>query len=222
MTELVTPAGRRPSLDLRLYLVTDTAMCGEFGVPATVTAAVRAGVTTVQLRDPDAGDEEFVELGRAVAAVLRGSGVPLIVNDRVHLVRTIGADGAHIGQGDLDPIAARAIIGPDAVLGLSVQTRSHLAAADRLPPRVIDYLGVGPVWVQSTKPDAAEPGGPALLADLVTLSRWPCVAIGGIDAERAPLVKSVGVAGIAVVSAICGQPDVSAATRLLRQAWDRD
>lgn len=222
MTELVTPAGRRPSLDLRLYLVTDTAMCGEFGVPATVTAAVRAGVTTVQLRDPDAGDEEFVELGRAVAAVLRGSGVPLIVNDRVHLVRTIGADGAHIGQGDLDPIAARAIIGPDAVLGLSVQTRSHLAAADRLPPRVIDYLGVGPVWAQSTKPDAAEPGGLTVLAQIVLNSRWPCVAIGGIDAERAPLVKSVGVAGIAVVSAICSQPDVSAATRLLRQAWDRD
>lgn len=220
MAELVTPAGRRRSLDLRLYLVTDTVMCGEFGVPATVTAAVRAGVTTVQLRDPDADDEEFVELGRAVAAVLRGSGVPLIVNDRVHLVRTVGADGAHIGQGDLDPIAARAIIGPDAVLGLSVQTRSHLAAADRLPPRVIDYLGVGPVWAQNTKSDAAEPGGPALLADLVARSRWPCVAIGGIDAARARLVRDTGAAGVAVVSAICGQPDVGAATGRLRRAWD--
>ena len=89
----------------------------------------------VQLRDPDAGDDEFVELGRAVAAVLRGTGVPLIVNDRVHLVRSIGADGAHIGQGDLDPIAARAIIGPDALLGLSVQTPAHVGAADALPPR---------------------------------------------------------------------------------------
>ncbi len=220
MAEVVTPAGRRPGLDLRVYLVTDTAMCGEFGVPATVAAAVQAGVTIVQLRDPDADDEEFVELGRAVEAVLRGSGVPLIVNDRVHLVRSIGADGAHIGQDDLDPIAARAIIGPDAVLGLSVHAPSHLAAAERLPPRVIDYLGVGPVWAQSTKPDAAEPGGPALLADIVAHSRWPSVAIGGIDAQRVRLVRDTGAAGVAVVSAVCGQPDVGAATARLRQAWD--
>ncbi len=220
MAELVTPVARRPRLDLTLYLVTDTVLCGEFGVAATVAAAVRAGVSTVQLRDPAAGDKEFVELGLAVAAVLRGSGVPLIVNDRVHLVRSIGADGAHIGQGDLDPIAARAIIGPDALLGLSVQSLNHLGAAERLPPRVIDYLGVGPVWAQTTKPDAAEPGGLAVLADVVAHSRWPCVAIGGIDSGRAPLVKGQGAAGVAVVSAICGQPDVAVAAQRLRLAWD--
>jgi thiamine-phosphate pyrophosphorylase len=207
------------TLDLSLYLVTDTHICGEFGVAATVAAAVRAGVTIVQLRDADAGDGEFVELGRAVAAVLCGSGVPLIVNDRVHLVRSIGADGAHIGQGDLDPIAARAIIGPGALLGLSVQSLGHLEAAERLPPRVIDYLGVGPVWAQTTKLDATEPGGLAALADIVARSSRPCVAIGGIDAERTPLVRTQGAAGIAVVSAICGQPDVAAATRRLRLAW---
>jgi len=220
VAELVPHAHRRPSLDLSLYLVTDTRLCGEFGVTATVAAAVRMGVTVVQLRDPDAGDAEFVELGRALAAVLHGSGVPLIVNDRVHLLRTIGADGAHIGQGDLDPIAARAIIGPDAVLGLSVQARSHLEAAARLPPGIIDYLGVGPVWAQTTKPDAAEPGGLAVLADIVARSRWPCVAIGGMDAQRVPPVRDTGAAGIAVVSAICGQPDVAVAVHRLRLAWD--
>ena len=208
------------SLDLRLYLVTDTDLCGEFGVAATVAAAVAAGVTTVQLRDPAAGDEEFVELGRAVAAVLRDSGVPLIVNDRVHLVRAIGADGAHVGQRDLDPIAARAIVGPDARLGLSVQSLDQLRAVERLPPRVIDYLGVGPVWAQTTKPDAAEPGGLAVLAEIVERSPLPCVAIGGIDVERTPSVRRTGAAGIAVVSAICGQPDVEAASRRLRRAWD--
>ena len=220
MVELVTPAGRRPGLDLSLYLVTDTGLCGEFGVSATVAAAAPAGVRVVQLRDPDAADAEFVDLGRAVAAVLRGTGVPLIVNDRVHLVRSIGADGAHIGQGDLDPITARAIIGPDALLGLSVQSPAHVADAGALPPGIIDYLGVGPVWAQSTKPDAAEPGGLAALADIVAGSRWPCVAIGGIDAARTPLVRDTGAAGVAVVSAICGQPDVGAATRRLRRAWD--
>lgn len=82
---------RRPPLDLSLYLVTDTRMCGEYGVGATVAAAVRGGVSVVQLRDPGATDEEFVVLGRSVAKVLEGTGVPLLVNDRVHLVKDIGA-----------------------------------------------------------------------------------------------------------------------------------
>jgi thiamine monophosphate synthase len=77
--------------DLSLYLVTDTALCGALGVTATVAAAVAAGVTMVQLRDPLVGDDEFVTLGRSVAAALIGTGVPLIVNDRVHLVAAIGA-----------------------------------------------------------------------------------------------------------------------------------
>ena len=102
-------------------------------------------------------DHEFVRLGRAVASVLAGTGVPLIVNDRVHLVQAIGAAGAHVGQGDLDPRAARTMLGPDALLGLSVQTVQHVTAARDLGPGIIDYLGVGPVWPQATKPDAAEP-----------------------------------------------------------------
>ena len=212
----------RRVLDLSLYLVTDTELCGEFGVAATVSAAIGAGVSMVQLRDPAATDDEFVALGREIAAVLRGSGVPLIVNDRVHLSRAIDADGVHIGQGDLDPVSARGIIGPDALLGLSVQTRSHVGVAVTLPARVIDYLGVGPVWAQTTKADAAEPAGLPGLRDVVVASPWPCVAIGGIDAARAPLIRRQGAAGVAVVSAICGRSDVAAATRLLRSAWDSE
>ena len=206
--------------DLSLYLVTDTVFCGDFGVAATVAAAVSAGVSVVQLRDPDASDEDFVTLGRAVAAVLAGTGVPLIVNDRVHLVAAIGAAGAHVGQGDLDPRFARELLGPEALLGLSVQTLEHVAAARDLGNGVIDYLGVGPVWPQATKLDAAEPAGLRRLREIVDASRWPCVAIGGVNAERAPSVRAAGAAGIAVVSAICGQPDVAVATRRLRQAWD--
>jgi thiamine-phosphate pyrophosphorylase len=145
----------------------------------------------------------------------------LIVNDRVHLVAAIGADGAHVGQGDLDPRSAREILGTDALLGLSVQTLDHVAAARQLGPGVIDYLGVGPVWPQATKPDAAEPAGPLRLREIVDASPWPCVAIGGVTADRAASVRAAGAAGIAVVSAICGQPDVALATRRLRQAWER-
>jgi len=206
--------------DLSLYLVTDTALCGEFGVRATVVAAVAAGVTVVQLRDPHCADDEFVALGRAVAGALRGTGVPLIVNDRVRLVESIGADGAHIGQGDLDPVTARTMLGPDALLGLSVQTLAHVRAAQQIGQDLVDYLGVGPVWPQLTKPDAAAAAGLGRLREITTASPWPCVAIGGLDADRVPLARAHGAAGVAVVSAICGRPDVTAATRRIRLAWD--
>jgi thiamine-phosphate pyrophosphorylase len=209
----------RRRMDLSFYLVTDTALCGEAGVAATVRAAVDAGVTTVQLRDPAATDDEFVRLGQDVAGVLRGSGVPLIVNDRVHLAAVIGAGGAHIGQGDLDPVLARKLLGPAALLGLSVQTGQHVSQAQQLGPDVIDYLGVGPVWQQATKTDAAPPVGLHALREITRASRWPCVAIGGITAARARALRGSGIAGIAVVSAICGQPDVAGAVQELRQAW---
>jgi thiamine-phosphate pyrophosphorylase len=209
-------------LDLSLYLVTDTALCGRLGVPDTVSAAVASGVTVVQLRDPQSDDAEFVRLGRELAGRLRGTGVPLVVNDRVHLVRPIGADGAHVGQGDLDVVRARRLLRPDDLLGLSVQTPAQVEVARALPPGTVDYLGVGPVWPQSTKPDAAAPGGIDVLRQIAALSPWPCVAIGGVSAERAAACRRAGAAGLAVVSAICGQPDVPAATRTLRQAWDGD
>jgi thiamine-phosphate pyrophosphorylase len=210
----------RPGLDLSLYLVTDTTLCGEFGVPATVRAAVQAGVTVVQLRDPHASDDDIVSLGRAVVAALEGTGVPLLVNDRVHLVEAIGAQGAHIGQGDLSVGKARALLGPDLFLGLSVQTLEHLAALTGDHSSRVDYLGVGPVWPQQTKPDAAQASGLAVFGQIARASAWPSVAIGGLDASRAASVRAAGGAGVAIVSAICGQADVGEATRLIRAAWD--
>jgi thiamine-phosphate pyrophosphorylase len=212
--------GRRPPLDLSLYLVTDSAMCRELGLAATVSAAVGAGVSVVQLRDAEASDDELVSLGRDVMAVLRGTGVPLIINDRVHLVGAIGAAGAHVGQSDLGVGRARALLGPEAVVGLSVQTLEHVVAARRHDDGAVDYLGVGPVWGTATKLDAAPPGGVETLRQITSASPWPCVAIGGISLERLARVRGAGAAGAAVVSAICGQPDVAAATRELRAAWD--
>lgn len=208
------------ALDLSLYLVTDTRLCGVIGVAATVAAATSAGVSAVQVRDPDASDEEFVLLGRSVADALRGLNIPLIVNDRVHLVAAIGADGAHIGQHDLDPRSARELLGPDAVLGLSVQTVDQVTVARREALDLVDYLGVGPIWPQVTKLDAAAPSGLDRLREIADASPWPCVAIGGVDAERAALARQHGAAGVAVVSAICGQPDVAAAARRIRTSWD--
>jgi len=211
----------RRAVDLSLYLVTDTRLCGAVGVPATVAAAVRSGASAVQVRDPNADDAEFVLLGRSVAEALRGLAIPLIVNDRVHLVAATGADGAHIGQQDLDPRSARDLLGPDAVLGLSVQTVDQVTAVRRESLALVDYLGVGPVWPQVTKPDATAPSGLDRLREITASSPWPCVAIGGIDADRAAQARRCGAAGVAVVSAICGQPDVAEATHRIRIAWDR-
>ena len=211
---------RRPPLDLSIYLVTDTVMCGQFGVVATVSAAAGAGVTVVQLRDEDATDNELVSLGRQVMAVLKGTDVALIVNDRVHLVDAMGAHGGHVGQSDLGIGEARALLGPAAYLGLSAQTVEHVAAAREHADGTVDYLGVGPVWGTATKLDAAAPGGLERLQQVISASPWPCVAIGGINRQRLPRVRRAGAAGAAVVSAICGQPDVAAATRALRAAWD--
>ena len=210
----------RPAPDLSLYLVTDTVMCGRLGVAATVSAAVGAGVTVVQLRDEDATDDELVRLGRQVMKALEGTDVALIINDRVHLVEAIGAHGGHVGQSDLGIGEARALLGPAAYLGLSVQTVEHVATARQHADGRVDYLGVGPVWGTATKLDAAAPGGLETLRQVTSASPWPCVAIGGITVERVPQVRRAGAAGAAVVSAICGQPDVAAATRALRAAWD--
>jgi len=211
----------RPPLDVSLYLVTDTRMCGALGVVATVAAAVGAGVTVVQLRDPACPDDELVALGRTVARELAGSGVPLLVNDRVELVEAIGADGAHVGQGDLDVVSVRRRLGPDAYLGLSVQTLHHVGLARETGTGLVDYLGVGPVWPQSTKPDAATPAGLDRLATIVANSPWPCVAIGGVGPGRVRLARRTGAAGVAVVSAVCGQSDPAAATRRLRAEWEQ-
>ncbi|OZB88887.1 MAG: thiamine-phosphate diphosphorylase [Microbacterium sp. 14-71-5] len=215
-----TTGGGRAPLDLSVYLITDTGQCGALGVPATVAAAVAAGVSVVQLRDPDADDADLVVLGRALVAELAGTGVPLLVNDRVHLVEAIGAHGAHVGQGDTDVLEARALLGPHAYLGLSVQTASHVRTATALPTDALDYLGVGPVWPTGSKPDAAPASGLERLRELSAASPWPCVAIGGITVDRVPAVAATGAAGVAVISAICGQPDVGAAARALREAWD--
>ena len=211
----------RPPLDLSLYLVTDTTMCSQFGVVATVLAAVGAGATAVQLRDTNATDDELVSLGRQVMTALQGTGVAMVINDRVHLVEAAGANGAHVGQTDLGITQARALLGPSAYLGLSVQTVEQVAAAGESADEwTLDYLGVGPVWGTTTKLDAAAPGGMEKLRQITAASPWPCVAIGGVTVERMQKVREAGAVGAAVVSAICGQPDVAAATRALRVAWD--
>ncbi|PID63262.1 MAG: thiamine phosphate synthase [Gammaproteobacteria bacterium] len=203
---------------LRLYLVTDPHLCAGPGVEETVRQAVSAGVTMVQLRDKDSTTELRVAKAQALKEVLRGTDVPLVINDDVEAARIAGVDGVHIGQGDVSPAEARALLGPDRILGLSCGSLDEVNAAD---PALVDYLGLGPVFGTTTKPDHGLPFGLDGLARLVTQSVLPTVAIGGLKAEHHQAVLQCGADGSAIVSAICGQPDILAATRAFAESEKR-
>jgi thiamine-phosphate pyrophosphorylase len=211
---------RRTPMSLALYLVADVGVCGERGPVETAVAAVEGGATVVQLRDTVCADRDFVAVGRRLVEALAGTGVPVIVNDRVHLVAAIGAAGAHVGQDDMDLVEARRMLGDDLYLGLSVHNMQQVWAARPLGRTVLDYLGVGPLWKQTTKPNAADPCGIDGFGDIVLASPVPCVAIGGIGPGRVAPVRVAGGAGVAVVSAVCGRPDPAADARALRVEWD--
>lgn len=209
----------RPDVDLSVYLVTDTAQCGGVdGVVETVAAAARGGVTLVQLRDHHLSDDDFVSLGRRCVEVLAPFGVPLLVDDRVHLVTAIGAHGAHVGQSDMPPAQARALLGEDAILGLTTDVPDEIRRALRLPITMLDYVGTGALHMTTTK-DCIEAIGFSGVADVIALSPWPVCAIGGVTAADAQDLIRIGCDGMSVVSAICGTPDPEKATRSLADAW---
>jgi thiamine-phosphate pyrophosphorylase len=207
----------RRSVDWGLCLVTDRRLAGQRPIEDLVRAAVRGGVTAVQLREKECGTREFVELARRLKAILAPAGIPLIINDRVDVALAAGADGVHVGQSDMDYRDARRLLGPDAIVGLSVTNRRQ---ADEAASLDADYLGVGPIFPTATKTDTAAVCGIEGLASLRAASRHVLVAIGGISPANAAEVLDAGADGIAVVSAICAAADPEATARELRRVVD--
>jgi thiamine-phosphate pyrophosphorylase len=206
-----------PGLDLSLYLIAGPEAVGGRDLMAVVAAAVRGGVSLVQLRDKTAPDAALIERARALKALLSPLGVPLIVNDRLEVALAAEADGLHLGQEDLAPARARAALGPGRILGVSAGDAGEAEIAD---PTLVDYVGVGPVYPTGSKADAGDAIGLDGLAALRALLALPMVAIGGIDEANAAEVMARGVQGVAVVSAICGAEDPEAAARTLRRRID--
>jgi thiamine-phosphate pyrophosphorylase len=206
-----------PTLDLGLMLVTDRRLAGGRPIEEIVAAAVRGGVTGVQLRDKEASTRELLETALLLRPMLDAAGVPLIVNDRADVALAAGAAGAHLGQDDLPPAAARRLLGPEAVVGLSVETPEQAAAADS---GLVTYLGVSPVFATPTKTDTKAPWGLDGLRRLRARTALPLLAIGGIHVGNAAEVLAAGADGLAVVSAICAAPDPEAAARSLRGIVD--
>ncbi len=186
---------------LYLYLVTDEATRCRHGLLHTVQEAVAGGVTMVQYRSAQTDRAAVLAELLPLRDFLRSAGVPLIINNDVELAIEIGADGIHIGQHDMPAAEARALIGPDMILGFSVSNQEEM---DAVPLDLVDYVGCGPVYPTATKLDAAADMGLQSWAAAAASSPLPVVAIGGINAARARDIRATGAAaGVAVVSAIC-------------------
>lgn len=184
---------------LKLYLVTDRALSLGRSLEEVVSEAVAGGVTIVQLREKDAPTGEFVQLGKRLKEILKPYGVPLIINDRVDVALAVDAEGVHIGQSDMPYEIARELLGPDKIIGLSVESMDDVAEANQFD---VDYIGISPVYGTPTKTDTAEPFGLEGLRKAVAMSVHPTVAIGGMNKDTAAEVMQTGTDGIAVVSAI--------------------
>jgi len=178
---------------------------------ALLEAALRGGVDVVQLRDKELGDAELVAASARFRRACDRHGALFVLNDRPDLVEACGADGVHVGRDDASVAEARALVGPDRLVGLSTHSRDEIDAAEGA-----DYLGVGTIFTTPTK--AEEAVGLDLVRVAAEAARVPWFAIGGIDLSNVGLVAAAGAHGVAVVRAIRDADDPESAARELRAA----
>jgi len=210
--------GREPLLAaLRLYLVTDQPSLKGRSLVDVVQAAVRGGVTCVQLREKHASSRDFYAQAVALMNLLAPLNIPLIINDRLDIALACGAQGVHLGQSDLPVQAARKLLPPEVFIGWSVESMEDVELSATLP---LDYLGVSPVFATPTKTDTATPWGLEGLRRIRAATELPLVAIGGIHLGNAASVMQAGADSLAVVSAICSADDPLAASQQLRKLID--
>lgn len=196
-----------------LYLVTDDQQDIET-LTQVVKEAVAGGVTMVQVREKSDDIQQFITRALAVKQVLQGYNVPLIVNDRVDVALAIDADGVHLGQSDMPADIARKLIGPNKLLGLSIENEQQLIEANSLP---LDYIGLSAIFATPTKTNIKKQWGIEGLQQAIQQSKFPVVAIGGINSSNLNQVIKTKVDGIALVSAICHAPCPKTAAIKLRQ-----
>jgi len=209
-------------LDLRLNAIVDPERAGGHRLADLAAQCARGGATLVQLRDKHSETRLLIEEARAIKKSLAPFAVPFVVNDRVDVAMAAAADGVHLGQDDMAVKDARRLLGPNAIIGLSVKSVEEADAA-RLD--LVDYVGSGGIYATSSKQQKAAPIGPAGLARIVaTLRRrvpdLPICGIAGIDASNAGEVIAAGADGVAVISALSLVPNPESAARALRAIVD--
>lgn len=195
----------------RLYLVTDDQQ-DLATLKHVVSKAVEGGVTMVQVREKHGDVRAFIERALAVKAILKDTNIPLIINDRVDVALAVDADGVHLGQSDMPAHIARELIGPNKILGLSIENEQQLAQVDTLP---IDYIGLSAIYATPTKTNTQKHWGIDGLKMALNTTTLPIVAIGGINESTIPALSATGVHGLALVSAICHADDPKLACEYL-------
>ena len=203
-------------IDFSIYLVADAKYAAGLDLLGLIGEAVRGGATVVQLRAKALPFRRFLDLGLRTADRLAGTGIPLIINDRVDIALACGAAGVHLGQEDMPLATARKIMGGDRIIGISVNTVEEARAAE---VGGADYVGASPAFATATKETALSVLGPEGIDRIKRSVRIPVVAIGGIGTANAAELAAAGADGIAVISAILGAPDARRATENLRKAF---
>ncbi|MFR8087356.1 MAG: thiamine phosphate synthase [Lachnospirales bacterium] len=195
-----------------LYAVTDRTWLGGTSLSWAVKQALAGGITLLQLREKNLTDRKMLQEAQELLPLCHQHGVPLIINDRVQVALDAGADGVHLGQGDMSPREARAILGPDAIIGVSART---VESAQKAEQEGADYLGVGAVFSTSTKTDAKNISLETL-RQIARVVHIPVVAIGGIGPDNILELLGCGIQGVAVVSSIFAQKNIAQAASHLR------
>ena len=195
-------------VDLRLYAIVDPEHAGGRSLPDLAKLVAAGGATLVQLRDKKSDTRAMIDSARAVKAALAPFHVPLLINDRVDVALAAGADGVHVGQTDMAPEDARRLLGPEAIIGLSIKS---VALAEAAPIELIDYVGIGGVYATTSKDNPNPPIGVDGLRRIVDVFRrrdpkFPSCAIAGINAANAGATIAAGADGVSVISALSLAP----------------
>ena len=211
------------AVDLRLNAIVDPERAGGRPLHDLARLCAEGGATLVQLRDKQSDTRVLVDEARAIKKALAAYRVPFVVNDRIDVALAAGADGVHIGPDDMAIEDARRLLGPDAIIGISIKS---VAEAETSPIDLVDYVGSGGVYVTLSKQQKNAPIGPAGLARIIEVFRrrapkLPVCGIAGIDAGNAGAVIAAGADGVAVISALSLAPDPAAASRTLRAVVDK-
>ncbi len=209
-------------VDLRLNAIIDPERAGGRDLADLARRVAEGGATLVQLRDKKSETRAMVAAARAIKAALAPFAVPFVVNDRIDVALAAHADGVHIGPDDMTAEDARALLGPDAIIGISVKS---VAAAEAAPVGIVNYAGVGGVYATLSKEQKNPPIGPEGLSRIAEVLRrrapnLPIAGIAGIDASNAAAVIAAGADGIAVISAVTLAADPATAARALREIVD--
>lgn len=181
-----------------------------------VNDAIKGGCTVIQLREKHATSREFYQLALSLKRITGYYGIPLIINDRLDIAAAVNAEGVHLGQKDLPADIARAVLGEEKIIGVSA---NNLQAAINAELDGADYIGVGAVFQTSTKTDT-KPVTIDKLKEIRSAVKIPMVAIGGIKRSNISQLNGTGINGVAVVSAVIGSKNITAAARELKALFN--